>query len=186
DLDLIICNTNAEVSVYRNNSESMNKHNFLKVSLQGTDKNTFGIGAKVILYAKDQRLHQEMVPVRGLQSSVNPELVFGLGNISRIDSLVMYLTDGKQETLSEVAANQSLRLLQENAAFKDSPDASQETYYTALNNNLGIDYKHEQTDVLDFRQDRLMPNAMSNVGPKIIQGDFNGDGLQDIYLGGSK
>src|SRR5690606_9001459 len=123
DLDLIICNTNAQVSVYKNNSESLNKNNFLKIKLQGLGKNTFGIGAKVILYAKDNRFHPEISPVRGLQSSVNHELVFGLGDDDRIDSLLVYWPDGKQETVAALAANQNITLFQKNATFKTKPEA---------------------------------------------------------------
>jgi hypothetical protein len=186
DLDLIICHTNAEASVYRNNSESLNNNNFLKVKFKGNDKNTFGIGAKVVLYAKDKHFHQEMVPVRGLQSSVNHELVFGLGDFSTVDSLLVYWPDGKRQTLTEVKANQAITLQQSAAQKVGRPISKPEKQFEEIRDKLGLNYKHEEANYLDFKQDRLMPNAISTAGPKILKGDINKDGLEDFYIGGSK
>src|SRR5690606_3405847 len=186
DLDLIICNTNDEVSVFKNNSETLNNNNFLKIKFKGNDKNTFGIGAKVILFAEDKQLHQEMIPVRGFQSSVNPELVFGLGNVTKVDSLKVYWPDGKQQTLPSVDANQSITLLQAAANTVVPSSLSPQQLFVEIEKKLGIAYQHEEKEFMDFRQDRLMPNAVSTAAPKIVKGDYNNDGLEDLYLGGAK
>ena len=186
DLDLIICNTNAEVNIYRNNTETLNNNHYLKVKLRGDDKNTFGIGAKVVLYAEDKRFHQEMIPVRGLQSSVNHELVFGLGDLPQIDSLKIFWPNGKQQTLDQVKANQSILLLQSDAQNISKPSLNRKPKFLEISNKLGIDYQHIERNNSDFKQDRLMPNSVSTAGAKIVKGDFNNDGLEDVYLGGSK
>lgn len=186
DLDLIIGNTNAEASIYKNNSESLSQNNFLKVKLEGNDKNTFGIGAKVVLFAGEQSFHQEMIPVRGFQSSVDYELVFGVGKLSRIDSLSVLWPDGRHQTLANLQVNQSLVLKQSASEETTSPQANPKTPFFEISDKLGFAYKHEETEYVDFKQDRLMPNSVSTAGPKLVKGDINNDGREDFYLGGSK
>jgi hypothetical protein len=185
DLDLIICNTNAEVNIFRNNAETLTRHNFLKVNLKGEGLNTFGIGAKVVVYAKDNQFHQEMIPVRGLQSSVNQELVFGLGEITEVDSLVVDWPTGSRQTLKEIKANQNILLFQSDAQQTRMPIQVPELYFHEIGQKLGMNYRHTGANRQDFKQDRMMPNAVSDAGPKIVKGDFDKDGLEDIYLGGS-
>jgi len=66
------------------------------------DKNTFGTGSKVILYERKMKQQQEMIPVRGYQSSVNYELVFGLGQTTTLDSLLVIWPDSSVQTLQNV------------------------------------------------------------------------------------
>src|SRR5690606_14870334 len=61
DLDLIICHTNEEAVIYRNNGETLTGNNFLKVVLKGDKRNTFGIGSKVSLYAQGKQFHKELI-----------------------------------------------------------------------------------------------------------------------------
>lgn len=185
DLDLIICHINEVVSIYRNNSETINDNHFLKIRLKGDDKNTFGIGAKIILYSANQSIHQELIPVRGFQSSVNPEFLFGLGKIEEVDSLLVLWPDGRQQSLFQVKADQLLVLNQSDAKHRELVKEVVSPAFFEVKSKLGIDYKHQQGDFLDFRQDRLMPNAVSDSGPKMIKGDYNNDGLDDFYLTGS-
>lgn len=185
DLDLIICNTNAEVNIFRNNAETLNSHHFLKVKLKGEGLNTFGIGAKVVVYAKDNKFHQEMIPVRGLQSSVNQELVFGMGGLTEVDSLVVDWPTGTSQTIKGIKANQSILLLQSDAHQVRMPIPKPKPFFHDMPQKLGMGYRHIGANRQDFKQDRMMPNAVSDAGPKIIKGDFDRDGLEDIYLGGS-
>lgn len=184
-LDLIICHTNEVVSIYRNNGETLNGNNFLKIRLNGDDKNTFGIGAKVVLYAGDKQLHQEMIPVRGFQSSVNPELLFGLGKVDQVDSMLVSWPDGRQQSLVHVNANETITLYQSEANKVKLTNENIPQHFTEVQSRLEIDYRHQQHEIADFKQDRLMPNAVSNSGPKVVKGDYDKDGLEDFYLTGS-
>src|SRR5690606_13315792 len=101
-------------------------------------------------------------------------------------SLKVYWPDGKQQTLASIDANQSLTLLQAAAETFAPSSLSPQHLFAEIEQRLGINYQHEETELMDFRQDRLMPNAVSTAAPKIVKGDYNNDGLEDLYLGGAK
>src|SRR5260221_8455105 len=81
DMDLVVNNTNDFAGIYKNNSEKLGKNNYLKVRFHGDKRNERGIGAKVTVYCGDKRYYQEQMPVRGFQSSVDPLVNFGVGEI---------------------------------------------------------------------------------------------------------
>lgn len=186
DLDLIVCHTNEEASVFRNNSERLSKNKFLKVRLRGEGKNTYGIGAKVILYHADRKQLQEMIPVRGFQSSVNYELVFGLGEVGKIDSMQVIWGDSSVQILRDVGANQTLLLPQEDAQLKQWDKHASVPIFRRVGPSVGLEFKEADAALLDFKRDRMIPNSISTTGPRLIKGDVNNDGLEDLFIAASK
>ena len=67
---------------------------------QGLNKG--GIGAKVEVTCKDQTYTQEFMPSRGYMSSMNHELIFGLGKATIIDSLKVIWPDLREQVLTAV------------------------------------------------------------------------------------
>lgn len=55
------------------------------------------------------------MPTRGYQSSVDQELVFGLGENITIDSLQVYWPTGEFQVVTNVPINQSIELIQKDA-----------------------------------------------------------------------
>ncbi len=186
DLDLVISNTEGAAGIYKNNSEQLIKNNFLRVQLQGEAKNNLGIGTKVIVYAGDQKYYQEQLPVRGFQSSVDPVLHFGLNNKTSIDSIVIIWPDDKVQQFKNVKVNQTLVVNKKNA--------TQSFVYPILpyikglfeKDTTAIKYTHKENDFNDFTVQSLLSQYYSRQGPCMAKGDVNGDGLEDIFIGGAK
>ncbi|SHN24184.1 Repeat domain-containing protein [Cyclobacterium lianum] len=186
DLDLIVCHTNEPASIFRNNSEKLFDHAFLKVKLKGAEKNTSGIGGKVVLHAGDRQFFQELIPVRGYQSSVDHELVFGLGAHAQLDSLEVWWPGSGYQLIRNPEINQTVVLDQNDAEPSPPRGQAKSTYLQEVEDALGLDFIHRETGFLDFTQDRLMPNTMGALGPKLALSDANGDGLTDVFVGGGK
>jgi len=90
DLDLIVNNVNMQLFVYRNRAvENLPENHYLKVVLQGKEKNRMAIGSRVTLKAGEKLFFLEQFLSRGFQSSIDPRLNFGLGKISKIDTLLV-------------------------------------------------------------------------------------------------
>jgi hypothetical protein len=71
----------------------------------------------VTVYSKTGTQVIEQQPERGFQSSVNPELVFGLNDIPVIDSLFIKWPNNKVQRLTNIKADTTIILNQQNAAI---------------------------------------------------------------------
>ena len=187
DLDLVINNIDEKVSFYENRSNSKENANYLKIKFKGIEKNKLGIGNTVKIY-KDSTLQiAELMLTRGYQSSVAPELHFGVGNSIVLDSLVVQWTDGKTQLLTNVKTNQSLTLNYTNAkenTFKNLY-LNQHQQFVDITNKTKINFKHEENSFDDYLKEPLLPHKMSQFGPGLSVGDVNGDDLDDFWIGGA-
>lgn len=194
DLDLVINNSNFPALVYRNHAIEQGTGNYLSIELKGEKLNTAAMGTKVFLYANGKEQYLEQMPVRGFESTIDNRLHFGLGSDESIDSLLILWPDDKVTKASNLKANQYLVFAQKDGINTENADNPLKRGVNVANTlfvakdarNYSIDFVHQENRHSDFDRDPLLFHMASSEGPKMCQGDFNGDGMDDFYIGGSK
>ncbi len=187
DLDLVTNNLNSIASLLINTTNE--KANYLKVKLRFGGKNTFGIGTKVITYVKGKMQFKELQTTRGFQSSSEPMLHFGYGKTAKIDSLLVIWPDKTYQTLKNVKNNQTLTIqpnINRKAFDYKKLHPAEKPVFKKVENNLGINFAHQENDFIDFIVQKLIPYQHSDRGPATAVGDLNGDGKDDVFFGGTK
>ncbi|MDH7461025.1 VCBS repeat-containing protein [Chitinophagaceae bacterium 26-R-25] len=187
DLDIITNNINEEPFIFINNTiqkdSSITKH-YLSVSLKGDSLNHRGFGAKVVVYTASGEQVQEEQPVRGYLSSVDVDLLFGLGKSTNVDSLLVIWPNDKYEVVKNIKADQKIVLQQSNASavynYKQPPANNLFKDVTIQDN---IAFQHKDVPIYDFATQRLLPQKYSQLGPFISTGDVNNDGVTDFFIG---
>ena len=190
-LDLVVNNVNQPTFVYRNNARRLYpKQRSLQVRLAGEGANRFAVGARVTAWAGGETLMQELAPVRGFQSSVDYTMVFGLGPRDTVDSLQVAWPDGRVTTLKSLAASQLVTVRQSEAgpvrpAVTPAIRGSH-SFFTDVTKDLSLPVVHRENEFVDFDREPLIPKLVSTEGPHLAVSDVNGDGLEDVYVGGAK
>ena len=190
-LDLVLNDFNAPAAIYRNrardSAELGAENHYLTVALRGEGANTAGLGAKVMITAGGSRQLVEAMPTRGFQSSVDPRLHFGLGTATQVDSLTVTWPDGRSQRLTNVAADRAITLSQTDASVQPSNRPTvHPPLFSDITGRIGIAYRHRENRFYDFSREPLMSHMLSTEGPALAVADANGDGLEDIYVGGAK
>ena len=186
-LDLVVNNVNQEAFVYRNNARTLVPNHYLQVQLAGEGVNRFAIGAKVTLWSGKEQFFQEEEPTRGFQSSVDYLLTFGVGRRDTIDSVTVKWPDGRVSVLKHVATNQRLTIRQSEATAPRAPSPQPLTpLFTDITDRVRLPYMHRENEFVGFDREPLIPKLLSTEGPYIAVADVNGDGLDDLFIGGAR
>ncbi|MCF6180887.1 VCBS repeat-containing protein [Lutibacter sp.] len=184
DLDIVINNIDSIATIYKNRDNETNKNHYLRFKLNGPKSNLNGLGTKIKIQNKSKIQFQELYLTRGFQSSVEPFIHFGLGNLEKVDSVSVVWPDGKSQLLTNLKTDK-VYILNYKEAVENQSKATKKT--TKLFRNITaenlISFTHQEVKSDDYLKQPLLPYSFSNLGPKMAKADVNNDGLDDIFIG---
>lgn len=188
DLDLITNNLESEAGIYENKAVGFNSNHWLQLKCQGTAQNPFGIGAKVRVWAAGTLIFsQEMTPVRGFYSSVEPVFQIGLGKLETVDKIEVDWQEHRFQILQNIRADQriTLKIQEAQAGACPKEPMPKAAWFEDITTRSGLNFEHLEQPFEDFDREKLLPYRLSQTGPRLSAGDLNGDGLEDLFIGGA-
>ena len=187
DLDLVTNNINAMATLYENTTNSAD---FIQFSLDFGQKNTFGLGSRIMLYSGGTTQTRQLFTTKGFQSSSQPFIHFGLAKETQIDSALVIWPDRTYQRLNALKRGEKHTIKpdfeRDTLDFDTFFGKNKRKLFARVEDNLGIDYVHHENRFIDFNRQNLIPHQISDRGPATAVGDMNGDALDDIYFGASR
>ncbi|WP_375581367.1 VCBS repeat-containing protein [Marivirga tractuosa] len=186
-LDLIVNNLNHPSSIYKSNAKTDSTH-YLKVALDFEKPNRDAIGAKVQVFAEGNQFYRQMMPSRGFQSSVDYNLHFGLGNITKIDSLKVIWPNKMISVIQEPKIDSLLTISYKSISKEkgrfETPflKETEDQFFKQVDNGF---QKHKEDNHVDFYYEGLIMRMLSKEGPVVEVIDLNNDGLEDVIIAGA-
>ncbi|MDG1264194.1 MAG: VCBS repeat-containing protein [Flavobacteriaceae bacterium] len=184
DLDIVVNNLNDTAFIFEN---KFSENNFLNVKLKGPANNTQALHTLVELYHQGTFQKEKINPYRGYLSSTGTSLHFGLEKKNTIDSLKIYWNDKESSTVYDLSINTLIEISYDTIAKQQiNKKTPKPQFFKEASTLTGLDFEHQENKSYDFFTDELQQRIYSNEGPAIAVGDINGDGREDVILGGAK
>ena len=181
DLEIVVNNVNDTAFLYKNNTSDLQNNSYIRIFLKNQNNQTL-LGTKADIYSNGSRQFFETTNVRGIYSSSEDVIHFGLGNNDKIDSLLVTWPNGSISKLFDVKTNQNLTLYSSSGKnYKDLKKSNELRFFKE--DRSKINYTHIENIFDDYKKQVLLPHKLSRFGPAIAVGDVNNDNLEDVYIG---
>ena len=185
DLDLAVNNINGPAFLFRN--EIGKSTDYLQLQLIGPSANPRALGAKVHLQGSTTEQTIYKTPFRGFMSSVSDIIHFGLGTDSSEVSLTVTWPNGYQQEVPNLKSNQRITLqFEQHFNQFERADAVQKITELTIDRepDIKLSYTEQIDEHPDFKKYPLLPYRLSSKGPAMAVGDLDGNGLEDLFVGG--
>ncbi len=181
DLDLV-CNRLDDLPLILENQRS-NNNQWLQVRVQYEKNNPTGLGTTIKLYQNNTIQTRYLMSTRGYQSGTDALSCFGLGT-NTVDSIWVCWPNGQHQKYSNAGANQLITLKYDlKKCIPSLPNTQATTLLYQLQQTI-TPTRTQEPVYADFAAEPLIPHKFSNESQRMCNGDLNGDGLMDFYLGG--
>jgi len=191
DLDVVYTNYQKGASVLRNDSDAGHR---VIIALQGKQSNRFGVGATVRIETTSGPQVRQLVLARGVLASSEPVLHFGLGEETRIRQLTVEWPGGGSQTFRDLAADRKFTISEPatvGPALVAGPRPADERQpykagqFTEVSGPENLSLLSRENRIDESGQNPLLPTRQNRRGPGLAVGEINGDGRDDIVLGGT-
>lgn len=188
DLDLVVNNINDKAFVFQNtvNDDKNKKPNFIRLKLEGDKNNPDALGAKVVAYFNGEQQAAQIESARGYISTSENIVHFGLGSVSKVDSVGIVWSNGYQTVVKDLKINE-INIIRYDGTQATPPQyiANSKLFQELNTTAWGLDFVHKEDDYIDFNVQKTLPHKFSQYGPSVSVADVNGDNLDDIYVSGT-
>ena len=104
------------IRVFRNQFPAAN---YLKVSLDGVDSNSLGIGSRITAWVGDRKIVRELFPINTYQSQQPSWVHLGLGKDEKVDRLEIRWPSGYRQEIKNLAANRHILVTEKSDQVRD-------------------------------------------------------------------
>jgi hypothetical protein len=188
DLDIVYANYNGHPTVARNDSAAGHR---LLVELRGAFSNRYGVGAMVRIETPSGTQVRQLVLARGYLSTSEPVLHFGLGDDSVVKRLTIAWPSGHVQAFDNISAGQRYRIKEPDAQPPPPARAapagavSRAGLFGEVGRPLGLVLNSREPVVDELATQPLLPLRRNRFGPGVAVADLNGDGADDVIVGGA-
>ena len=179
DLDLILNNMEDKAAVYKNNASKQNN----ALTLTVTNNGKIAYGATATLKDGVNQQVSQITNTRGFQSVSDHRIHFGVGNKSKIDSILITWPNTKKSWHTNLSVNTNHQIRYEDITAVNPANKKPTTLFKNVTREIGLTSKHQENEFDDYIKEILLPHKLSQEGPFIEVADVNGDGLDDFYQG---
>ncbi|MBL8751916.1 MAG: VCBS repeat-containing protein, partial [Planctomycetes bacterium] len=182
DLDVLTLGWNEPTALFENRTTGGNA---VVVRLRGQGSDRFGIGARLVATLADgTRLVRENWLARGYLSGQAPEVHFGLGKATAVRSLEVRWPSGHVQTFADLAAGQRYTVT-EPPGKPDAPRVAVPSATGMFTPATAPAFVHRENEFDEYVDQPLLPSGVARLGPGMALGDADGDGDDDLFVGGA-
>ncbi len=183
NLDIVYANYRGAVSLLRNEGDAGHR---IVVELRGARSNRFGVGGTVRIETESGPQVRQLVLARGYLSSSEPILHFGLGEDTRVKRLSVEWPSGHVQAFADLQADMRYRITEPSAAaLPVLPAAPGQTQFQEVTAAANFALRSRESPLDETAGELLLPMRQNRRGPSLAVGDANGDGWDDVFVGGT-
>ena len=185
NLDIVYGNYLAGATLLRNDCDTGHR---VTIALRGTVSNRFGVGATVRLESAAGAQVRQLVLARGVLSSSEPILHFGLGEDTVIKRLTVDWPSGLTQAFTDLGVDRRFTITEPSgssavpAVEAKSPPGQ---LFAEVSRTTGLAVLARDEPVDETAVQQTLPLRLNRRGPGLAVGDIDGNGRAAVVIGGT-